>query len=97
MWIGLLGTSTVLLGAAHAATIEKPTSIFEEAVADTDLPMPQCQVNRLMCADFSSHRTLMKGGKHDCTVRFLSFPVLLGLREKDQSCHHEVLDAPGTC
>ena len=30
----------MLLGAAHAATIEKPTSIIEEAVADTDLPMP---------------------------------------------------------
>ena len=40
MWIGLLGTSTVLLGAAHAATIEKPTSIIEEAFADTDLLMP---------------------------------------------------------
>ena len=76
----------MLLGAAHAATIEKPTSIIEEAFADTDLPMPlgpttlwaqvQCQVNRLMCADFSSHRTLMKGGKYDCTVRFLSPTVL---------------------
>ena len=40
MWTWLLGTSTVPLGAAHAATIEKLTSIIEEAFADTDLPMP---------------------------------------------------------
>ena len=57
----------------------------------------QCQVNRLMCADFPSHRTLMKGGRYDCTVRFPPPTVLLGIPEKDQSCHHEVLDAPGTC
>ena len=39
MWTWLLLTSTVPHGAAHAATIRKPTSIIEEAFADADLPM----------------------------------------------------------
>ena len=59
----------------------KPTSVIEEAFVDTDLPLPpgahcgvpvQCQVDGLMCAVFSSHRTPMKGGKYDCTLRLLS-------------------------
>ena len=99
MWTWLLGDFN---GAAWrpCGNDRKPTSIVEEAFADTDLPMPpytpplwdpvQWLVNGLMFADFSSHQTPMKSGKYDYTVRFLSLPSTLGLREKDQGCHHEV-------
>ena len=60
----------------------KPISIIEEAFADTNLPMlpdcgaqVQCQANGRTYADFSSHRTPMKSGKYDYTVRLL-FPML---------------------
>ena len=56
----------------------------------------QCQVNRLTRADFSSHRTLMKVESTIARCVFYHHSTL-GIREKDQSCHHEVLDAPGTC
>ena len=90
--MGCWGLQWVLLGAAHAATIENPP-------VSSKKPLPtqtcrchlapqhcgaqvQCQVNRLMCADFPSHRTLMEGGKYDCTVRFPPPTVLLGIIEK---------------
>ena len=50
----------------------------------------QCQVGGLLYVDFSSHQTHMKSGKYDYTGRFLSHHSTLGLREKDQSCHHKV-------
>ena len=50
----------------------------------------RCQANGLMYAGFSSHRTPMKRGKYDYTVRFFFSPKYPGVREQDQSCHHEV-------
>ena len=106
MSIWLLGTSTVLLGAAHAATIEKPTSIIEEAVADTDLPMPLGPTTLWGQGAVSSESADVCGflkppDSHErWKVRlhgvFSITPSTLGIREKDQSCLHEVLDAPGT-
>ena len=49
----------------------------------------QCQVIGETFAGFSSFRTLLKDGKYVSMVHSFIHDTL-GLRRKDQSCHHEV-------
>ena len=98
MWIWLQVTSTGPPGAAHAAVIVL-TSIIEEIFANTNLPVPpgaplcgdqvECQVTVPMCVVLSSRWTPKMSGKYGVMARSPS-PTALGLKEKDQSCHHEV-------
>ena len=73
-------TSTVSLGATHAATIVN-SPVFLKKPSPTRICLchlaphncgaqVQCQANGRMYADFSSHRTSMKSDKYDYTVRF---------------------------
>ena len=100
MWTWLLGTSTVPLGAAFAATIEKLTSVIEEAFADTHLPMPpsstpllapRCSARRMGgCMRVSQASGLHEKWNVRLRGAYSISHSTLGLREKDQSCHHEV-------
>ena len=89
------------------ATIEKHTSIIEEAVVDTDLPLPLGPTTLWSPGAVPSESADVCGflkppDSHErWKVRLqCAFSIThstLGILEKDRSCHHEVLDAPGTC
>ena len=50
----------------------------------------ECRANGPMCVVLASRQSPKMSGMYDYTVRFFYYPSTLGLREKDQSCHHEV-------
>ena len=84
------------LGAAHAAAIDELTSIVEESLrryeptdASCSHTFVECRVNGLMSVVLSSHRTPKMSGKYAYTVPSPS-PSARWVKEKDQSCHHEV-------
>ena len=84
-------------GVAHRRTTNANISIIEEAFADCDLPMPHGPTPLWgpgavpgtwsnVCGFFSSLRTQMCVGEYGNMVPHEA----LGIRQTDQSCHHEV-------
>ena len=98
--LGLLVTSTVPLGAAHAATIENPPVLLKKPlpirICRCHLPSPPLWGPGAVPGDWTDVCGFLKPpDSHEKWIVRLrgAFSIshsTLGFREKDQSCHHEV-------